>query len=215
MAGKKAKSDIESFRGELAELTEAIYALREQVRVESAAVAAATGIPMVANGSAPERGSSAGEPLGDGDLALRGSVRLSGAGSGPGDLQVEWSTEGLTVDLVAAQASEELAKVLAAIGHRQRLGILMAMLAGPKSVSDLIGMLDLGTTGAAYHHLNVLLGAGIVTQVERGIFSVAPDRVAMVLTMLASPLIRATVTEAEPATEVVAVKPSKARKAAA
>lgn len=217
MAGKKSKSDLESFRGELTELTEAIYALREQVRAESAAVAAATGIPMPANGASPARGAGApaGERLGEGELVLRGAVRLAAAGSGGSDLAVEWSTEGVTVDLVAAQASEDLAKVLAAVGHRQRLAILMAMLAGPKSVAELVSALDLGTTGAAYHHLNVLLGAGLVVQAERGVFSIAPDRVAMVLTVLASPLIRATVTAADPEAAAVAAKPAKSRKAAA
>lgn len=217
MAGKKSKPDFESFRGELTELTEAIYALREQVRAESAAVAAATGIPMPASGASPARaaGAPAGEPLGEGELVLRGAVRLAAAGSGGSDLAVEWSTEGLTVDLVAAQASDDLAKVLAAVGHRQRLAILMAMLAGPKSVAELVSSLDLGTTGAAYHHLNVLLGAGLVVQAERGVFSIAPDRVAMVLTVLASPLSRATVTAADPEAAAVAAKPAKSRKAAA
>ncbi|MGN6033190.1 MAG: ArsR/SmtB family transcription factor [Thermomicrobiales bacterium] len=211
MAGKKSKSDLESFRGELTELTEAIYALREQVRAESAAVAAATGITPSMNGSSPSR--PAADPLGEGDLVLRGSVRLASAG-GAGGLAVEWSSEDLNLDRVAGQASDDLAKVLAAIGHRQRLAILVAMLSGPRSAADLVGSLDLGTTGAAYHHLNVLVGAGLVTQAERGVFSVAPDRIAMVLTILASPLVRATVSAVEPAAEPKA-KPAKARKAAA
>lgn len=212
MAGKKSKSDLESFRGELTELTEAIYALREQVRAESAAVAAATGITPSLNGSAPSH--PAGEPLGEGELVLRGSVRLASAG-GTGDLAVEWSSEGLDLDRVAGQASDDLAKVLAAIGHRQRLAILMAMLAGPRSAADLVGSLGLGTTGAAYHHLNVLVGAGLVTQTERGVFSVAPDRIAMVLTILGSPLVRATVSAVDAPPEEPKAKPAKARKAAA
>ncbi|MGC4106638.1 MAG: ArsR family transcriptional regulator [Thermomicrobiales bacterium] len=213
MAGKKSKSDIESIRGELTELTEAIYSLREQVRMESAAVAAATGIDTA---SAPSRPASipAGEPLGEGEIVSRGSVRLTGAGAGQTDLAVEWSSADLDVARLAGQASDDLAKTLAAIGHRQRLAILLAILSGPKSAADLVGTLGLGTTGAAYHHLNVLLGAGLVVQAERGIYTIAPDRVAMVLTVLASPLVHATVTGVATPEEAPA-KPRRARKGAA
>ncbi|MGC4190923.1 MAG: helix-turn-helix domain-containing protein [Thermomicrobiales bacterium] len=214
MAGKKSKSEIEAIRSELTELTEAIYALREQVRMESAAVAAATGIDSsVADGV---EALPAGESLGEGEIVLRGSVRLPAAGTGGSDLAIAWSSEGLDASRLAGQASDDLAKVLAAIGHRQRLAILLAVLGGPKSAADLVATLELGTTGAAYHHLNVLSGAGLVTQVERGIFSIAPDRVAMLLTILASPLVRASATEIEDlvpdATE--APKSKRSRKAA-
>lgn len=220
MAGKKSKSDIEAMRSDLTELTEAVYALREQVRLESAAVAAATGIDTAgvssanADAVAPDM-----EPLGVGQIALRGSVQLTAAGAGRSDLTVEWASPPIAVDQLAGEGDDDLAKILAAIGHRQRLAILLAVLAGPKSAVDLVGSLDLGTTGAAYHHLNVLLGAGLVTQAERGIFSIAPDRVAMVLTILASPLVRAVVTTVaaspeEPAT-VAAPKPRRSRKVAA
>ncbi|MGB3328595.1 MAG: ArsR family transcriptional regulator [Thermomicrobiales bacterium] len=215
MAGKKSKSDIESIRTELTELTEAVYSLREQVRLESAAVAAATGIEAV--GATPPAAAPVDhEPIGDGELVLRGSVRLPAAGAGRSDLSAQWTSTGLAVDQLAAAANDDLARVLAAIGHRQRLAILLAVLGGPRSAADLVGSLELGTTGAAYHHLNVLLGAGLVTQAERGVFSIAPDRVAMLLTILGSSHIHASVSapasEAPPDVPVVEPAP-KARRA--
>lgn len=197
MAGKKSKSDIESIRGDLTELTEAVYALRDQVRLESAAVAAATGIDAAGAAASTDKVVAADrEPIGEGQLALRGSVRLPAVGSGSSDLVVDWDSAGIEIDQLAGEANDELVKVLAAIGHRQRLAILLAVLAGPKSAAELVGSLELGTTGAAYHHLNVLLGAGLVAQAERGVFSIAPERIAMVFTILASPLVRAIVSEA-------------------
>ena len=45
--------------------------------------------------------------------------------------------------------------------------------------------LDLGTTGAAYHHLNVLQSADLVTQEGRGVFVVQPHRVSAIFSILA------------------------------
>ena len=215
MAGKKTKSEIEAIRGELTELTEAIYALREQVRVESAARAAASR----GDGATPEapRAVAAmpdGEVPGEGEIALRGSVRLPGGGDGQPDLAVTWSWTGPGR---AAGASEDTVRALAAMGHRQRLAILRWLLDGPASAADLVGSLQLGTTGAAYHHLNVLLGAGLVMQAERGIYAVRPDRMPLLLTLLASSLISPSVTDANSSEQDPAPAPAsrRSRKAAA
>lgn len=188
MAGKKAKSDIDAVRGELTELTEAVYALRDLVRVESAAAAAANGAGGKSTRVAPV-GKAASSSGGDG-ITLQGEVHLGG------DLAASWST-GTTVEALLAQDGDDLARVLAAIGHRQRLAIVQAMLAGPKTAAELGSTLGLGTSGAVYHHLNVLTAAGLVRQTTRGIFAVAPERIGMLLSVLASSFVQTTVVASE------------------
>lgn len=205
MAGKKAKSEIDSIRGELTELTEAIYAMRDLVRVESAAAAAANG-----TGGRTSRGASVAavsvttdgadrlaDRITDG-IALQGAAHLGDNNS------VSWSAH-VAVDELADQDIDELARVLAAVGHRQRLVIVLAMLSGKSTAAELGSSLGLGTSGAVYHHLNVLVAAGLVRQTTRGVFAIAPERVGMLLSILASPLVSSvtTITSAG-ATEVVA-----------
>lgn len=185
MAGKKAKSEIESIRGELTELTEAIYAMRDLVRVESAAAAAANG----SGGKSTRAVAKAPSAPGADGISLQGAVRLGD------DLAVSWSA-GVAVEELVGQEADDLARVLAAIGHRQRLAIVQAMLAGPTTAADLGASLGLGTSGAVYHHLNVLAAAGLVRQTTRGIFAIAPERIGMVLSVLATPFVESVVTAA-------------------
>jgi DNA-binding transcriptional ArsR family regulator len=56
----------------------------------------------------------------------------------------------------------------------------------PTSAGELVESLSLGTTGAAYHHLNVLQAAGFVTQVQRGLFRFRLEKVPVYLTLLAA-----------------------------
>ena len=88
---------------------------------------------------------------------------------------------------------------LAAIGHRQRLSILLSLLQQPASVSDLVSSLELGTTGAAYHHLKALQGAGLVMQQERGMFEIAAEQIGFVIGALSALATEATVEEPPPA----------------
>ncbi|MCO5218159.1 MAG: helix-turn-helix domain-containing protein [Thermomicrobiales bacterium] len=79
------------------------------------------------------------------------------------------------------------ASLLAALGHPQRLRMTMMLANEPTTVTDIVETLGLKTTGAAYHHLNVLTTHGIAEQPERGIFSLMPGagvRVHAVLTSL-------------------------------
>ena len=63
----------------------------------------------------------------------------------------------------------------------------------------MVSSLELGTTGAAYHHLKALQGAGLVVQQERGVFEIAPDQVGFVIGVLAALATEATIDEPAPA----------------
>lgn len=63
------------------------------------------------------------------------------------------------------------ASMLAALGQPQRLRIVMLLAEEPTSVPLMVEKLGLKTTGAAYHHLNVLTNTGIVEQPQRGTFA--------------------------------------------
>lgn len=69
-----------------------------------------------------------------------------------------------------AQEFDNAARLLAAVGHPQRLRIAYMLLAGPVSVTQIMETLELSTTGGAYHHLNVLVGNGLAVQEQRGTY---------------------------------------------
>lgn len=180
MANKK-KNEIADLRTEVQALTEAVWSLRDHVSVQSAGAAAARS----ANGTAIA--TDLAEALADGDGAGNGRGTIVTRGvfhDATGDREYRWDLEIPALSLFAID-DELVARMLAAIGHRQRLAILKALLDQPCSASDLVTSLSLGTTGAAYHHLNVLQAADLVMQEERGQFSVQPHRVSAVLAFLA------------------------------
>jgi DNA gyrase subunit B len=169
MAGKKVRNEIDGIRAELRTLSEAVWALRDKVTFHNAAAAA------VANPNRPKRNSPPGDPetqpAGAGTVISRGAVLDAATGQ-----EYRWDFES-SIDDVMAIDDESTARMLAAIGHRQRLAILKKLLGSPSTVADLVAALELGTTGAAYHHLNVLQAADLVTQATRGVFSIPPHRV--------------------------------------
>ena len=150
MANKKTKNQIDGIRGDLAALTEAVWALKEQLTVEVAAAAAA-------------RSSAA-------TVATAGEAQRTN-----GQARVRLVADDPPSEL-AAFDEEGTAQILHALGHRQRLGIVKALLDQPASAADLVEKLQLGTTGAAYHHLNVLLAANLVVQQSRGVYAVDESR---------------------------------------
>jgi DNA gyrase subunit B len=177
MAGKKVRNEIDGIRVELRTLSEAVWALRDKVTVHNAAAAA------VANPNGPKAGSAASgpgsRPSGAGTVISRGALLDAVTGQ-----ECRWDVEG-SIDDVMAIDDETTARVLAAIGHRQRLAILKKIVVTPSTVADLVAALELGTTGAAYHHLNVLQAADLVTQATRGVFSVPPHRAAALAAIFA------------------------------
>jgi DNA-binding transcriptional ArsR family regulator len=171
MAGKKAKGELDAIRSEVRTLSEAVWALREQVSLNGAAVAVTNSIAT---------------PAGTALTAERGTISLTGTLDDPtSELTVAWSFDG---DANAALDGDhqQAVQILAGLGHRQRLAIVTTLIATPTTVTDLVARLNLGTTGAAYHHLNVLQAAGLVTQASRGVFSVPPAEAGLVLTVLAA-----------------------------
>jgi DNA-binding transcriptional ArsR family regulator len=180
MAGKKVKNEVESIRNELLNLSEAVWALRELVTVQSAVAAART--PGTSSRSSTASGSRSGLSIdgdGQGSIVSQGVVRDAN-----GAREYRWDLETNTTNLLAID-DETAAQLLAAIGHPQRLAILKTILDTPTSASDLVERLDLGTTGAAYHHLKVLQAADVVTTESRGVFVVQPYRVSAIFSILA------------------------------
>lgn len=69
----------------------------------------------------------------------------------------------------------DAAAFMGALAQPQRLRMALILAEGPTNVSRIVEQLGLKTTGAAYHHLNVLINNGIAVQPERGMFSISPD----------------------------------------
>lgn len=194
MAGKKVKSEVEGIRNELQNLSEAVWALREHVTIQTAGAAAAA---STSGKPAPAKPADVAVDL-DGASAHRGAVATRGvARNATGDREYRWDLEA-SVDALLAIDDESTARVLAAIGHRQRLAILKLVLDQPRTAAELVSALDLGTTGAAYHHLNVLQSADLVTQEGRGVFIVQPHRVSGLFAIFAGIESASSVTVMEP-----------------
>lgn len=196
MAGKK-KGEVEAIRSELQHLSEAVWALREHVTVQSAAAAAAASSPGASPAPPPAAIATdlVAEASGRGVVETRGVVR-----NAAGDREYRWDLKAPAAELLAID-EETASRILAAIGHRQRLAILKTILAAPATAADLVSGLDLGTTGAAYHHLNVLQAADLVMQEGRGVFAVRPHRVSALYAIFAGieSAMATSVTEASPA----------------
>lgn len=69
----------------------------------------------------------------------------------------------------------DAAALMSALSQPQRLRMALILADGPTKVSAIVEKLGLKTTGAAYHHLNVLINSGIAVQPERGTFELASD----------------------------------------
>jgi len=180
MAGKKVKNEVEGIRNELQNLSEAVWALREHVTIQTAAAAASSS-------SKHHKGKPVEHAAADLNVArdTRGTVVTRGVvRNTAGDREYRWDVEATVDDLLAVD-DDHASRLLAAIGHRQRLTILKMVLDRPTTAAELVGSLDLGTTGAAYHHLNVLQSADLVTQEGRGVFVVQPHRVSAIFSILA------------------------------
>jgi DNA-binding transcriptional ArsR family regulator len=202
MAGKKGKSDVDGIRTDLQHLSEAVWALREHLAVQDAISAASSSSRRSSNGAhdpgdASTDGAALGEATqvsgGTADFARRVSESRFDRGivatwgqfqDATGTQAYRWELEEDATTLLAND-DIEIAQVLAAIGHRQRLAILKMILNQPCSAAELVAALNLGTTGAAYHHLNVLQAADLVTQEERGVYIVQPHRVSAIFAILA------------------------------
>jgi DNA gyrase subunit B len=189
MAAKKIRNELDSVRSEIKELSEAVWALRDQLTTDQAVAAAELeGRKRRAsqNGQAPTTEALAALAA---ETAEAGYLSTFGVFESPegtaSSRAYRWSLQELPVTALLDASIDAYAQVLAAIGHKQRLGILLRLLSQPSTATELVSSLSLGTTGAAYHHLNVLQAAGLVEQEQRGVFAIVPDRVPALLTILA------------------------------
>jgi DNA-binding transcriptional ArsR family regulator len=180
---KKMLKTLDTVKGDVRELVEAFWAFRDEIMTQQAVQAAEAQTRPVQARETPAA-------LAPTDDAAENGIGLSGSWVMPAgkdeSLHIRWAAEALTIDDVREIPIPDAAELLAAIGHRQRLSIVLLLLKEPATANEIVATLSLGTTGAAYHHLNVLQRTGLVQQVERGVFSITPHRVPVLLTILAS-----------------------------
>lgn len=181
---KKTEKLVEKLRTDVQALSEAVWALKDHVRVEAAAESAANGARQHRSRNLARLQKKVDSSDSRGAVSSYGSYMATHRNGG--SMNVQWQLEDLAPETVVPGALDRAADRLSAIGHRQRLAILIALLEQPSSVSDLVSALDLGTTGAAYHHLNVLQNAGFVVQEERGTYEVAPEQIGAILGILSA-----------------------------
>lgn len=120
------------------------------------------------------------------DAAHTGMLYYSGSYRG-GRYDYRWQPQERKVGGLLAVDGEKAAKILAAIGHKQRLDILKAVLQEPLTGPELVEKLGMGTTGQLYHHIKALAGADLLVQEERGgRYTVSGSRALPLLLLLAA-----------------------------
>jgi DNA-binding transcriptional ArsR family regulator len=104
---------------------------------------------------------------------VRGLVSYAGcytADGGAHGREYRWERE-QTAERLLGQDDEMVARVLAALGNKQRLALLKAILAQPGTATELVDRLGLSSSGVAYHHLNTLVAAGLIRSTDHGQFA--------------------------------------------
>ncbi|WP_227872163.1 helix-turn-helix domain-containing protein [Paenibacillus albus] len=125
----------------------------------AAAAVAVTDAAMRPKASVEAAADEAGS--GSGKLHFAGSFRQDGS-------LLKWEAQERNVQQLMQTDSEKSAKILAALGHKQRLDILRTIIEAPQTGSSLVDQLGMGTTGQLYHHIKALAGADLLQQEERG-----------------------------------------------
>lgn len=98
-----------------------------------------------------------------------------------------WEPQERRVSQLLELDGDKIAKILSALGHKQRLDILRSVLKEPLTGAELVERLNMGTTGQLYHHIKALLGADLLIQEERGgRYSLPGHRALPVLLLLAA-----------------------------
>lgn len=122
----------------------------------------------------------------DAGAGARGALHYAGSFR-QGDTLLKWEPQAREADALLEFDSERAAKILAALGHKQRLDILRALLVQPQTGAALVEQLQMGTTGQLYHHIKALAGADLLRQEERGgLYAVQPQRLLPILLLLAA-----------------------------
>ncbi|GMK41517.1 hypothetical protein PCCS19_45740 [Paenibacillus sp. CCS19] len=79
-----------------------------------------------------------------------------------------WTPQRRSINQLLDLDSDKSSKIIGALGHKQRLDIMKAVLAKPMTGPELVELLQMGTTGQLYHHTKALTGADLLRQDERG-----------------------------------------------
>jgi DNA gyrase subunit B len=79
-----------------------------------------------------------------------------------------WTPQRRSIGQLLEIDTDKSAKIIGALGHKQRLDIMKAVLAKPMTGPELVELLQMGTTGQLYHHTKALTGADLLRQDERG-----------------------------------------------
>ncbi|HET8628785.1 MAG TPA: winged helix-turn-helix domain-containing protein [Thermomicrobiales bacterium] len=173
--------------------------LRDEVRALARQVGMAAGGAASAQGGGGATGSPAGQRKFPREALWRATAHLAeradklgasglatyaGCYTGSDGREYRWKQEKMAEELLG-QDTAMVARVLAALGHRQRLALLKEILERPAPAAALIERLGLTSTGQAYHHLNTLQAAGLIRQGERGQFEFVGHVASAFLTLLA------------------------------
>ncbi|PUA39382.1 ArsR family transcriptional regulator [Paenibacillus elgii] len=114
-----------------------------------------------------------------------GTVYYSGHYEGRGRA-FHWTPQERRMDELLRLNTDKASKVLSALGHKQRLDILRAVVNEPLSGAALVERLNMGTTGQLYHHLKALLGADLLVQEPGGGYTLPVHRMLPLLLLLAA-----------------------------
>lgn len=106
-----------------------------------------------------------------------------------GGRQSTWIRNDVSANHLLSLVEDRTAeRVLACIGSRDRLNLLLAILKKPRTVAQLVAECEYHSTGQVYHHLRPLIAADLVTEAggaEKGCYAIQPHRVQGIILLLA------------------------------
>jgi hypothetical protein len=171
--------DTEQLRARLADLEERVAVLERGAERPAPRGAAAADVAADAETFWALHGLIARLDPGTGAVLFTGTVPL------PTGEKYDWQMGALTSELLDLDWTQ-LSDTIGALGHPVRLHLLNRILAGARTVAELSGDEDLGTTGQLYHHLRQLVAAGWLETGGRGRYAVPGRRVVPLLVVLAA-----------------------------
>lgn len=105
-----------------------------------------------------------------------------------GGRQSNWISRHNTDNLLKFIENRSAERVLACIGSKDKLNILLALLRKPMTVAEIVNGGGFNSTGHVYHHLNALVAADLVKEDSennsRGVYIVTPHRVQGIIMLL-------------------------------
>jgi Bacterial regulatory protein, arsR family. len=102
----------------------------------------------------------------------------------------KWDLRDGINDLMKKMPQDKLSFVLSSLGNQQRWEILCALLKKPITVTQIVEKFNMKTSGKAYHHLNNLIAADLLEELnnndfEKGTYAVKGHRVAGIILVMA------------------------------